>query len=223
MTDVSLPLSPLFTADDLRTRAERELALKPKANAFDATRTAERGDHDLNPDAASNTGFEQTAHPAAVLVPIINRLPEATVLFTRRSDDLTVHAGQISFPGGKIEENDDSPLETALRETEEEIGLKRAHIDVLGFLDTYQTGTGFRIAPSVGVVSPQFTLSPDDTEVAEVFEVPLRFLMTAENHQKHSILWRGRERYYYAMPYGERYIWGATAGILRNLFERLYR
>jgi 8-oxo-dGTP pyrophosphatase MutT (NUDIX family) len=157
---------------------------------------------------------------AAVLVPIVPRR-ELTVLFTQRTETLSKHAGQISFPGGRVDPEDASPVETALREAEEEVGLARAHVEPIGFLDGYRTGTGYYVTPVVALVRPAFTLSLQANEVAEAFEVPLSFLMDEANHQKHARVWRGRSRSYWAMPYGERYIWGATAGMLKNLHFRL--
>jgi 8-oxo-dGTP pyrophosphatase MutT (NUDIX family) len=164
---------------------------------------------------------EQPIRPAAVLVPIVDH-PQPTVLLTQRSAHLNDHAGQISFPGGKIDATDASPLDTALREAEEEIGLSREFIDPIGYLDLYGTSFGFRILPAVARIKPGFRLRINDSEVDDVFEVPLAFLMNPVNHQTHSKEFRGIERSYYAMPYEERYIWGATAGILRVLYERIY-
>ena len=155
--------------------------------------------------------------PAAVLVPIVLREPEPTVLLTRRTDHLHHHPGQVSFPGGRVEDEDAAPIDTALRETEEEISLHRAHVELLGCLPQYQTGTGFDITPVVGLVTPPFELQIDPFEVAEVFEVPLSFLLDESNHQRHSAVIRGVQREYYAMPYGEYFIWGATAGMLVSL------
>ena len=159
---------------------------------------------------------------AAVLVPIIEYANSLSVLLTKRTEHLHHHAGQVSFPGGRVESQDLSPVATALRETEEEIGLNREHVEIVGYLDNYQTGTGFNITPVVGFVTPGFQLSLDDFEVAAAFEVPLEFLFDTRNHKTHSSVWRGRERQYYAMPYGEYYIWGATAGMLMNLYRRVY-
>lgn len=159
---------------------------------------------------------------AAVLVPIVCR-EVLTVLLTERSAHLPSHAGQISFPGGKLEESDAGPLDAALRETEEEIGIDRRHVEPVGYLDNYRTGTGYHIVPIVGLVDPGFELRIDPSEVADVFEVPLSFLMTIDNHQRHQREWRGTLRSYYAMPYENRYIWGATAGMLRNLHDRIMR
>jgi 8-oxo-dGTP pyrophosphatase MutT (NUDIX family) len=163
---------------------------------------------------------EQPIRPAAVLIPVVAR-PEPTVLLTQRSAHLADHAGQISFPGGKIDPTDASPLETALREAREEIGLDRSFIDPIGYLDVYGTGFGFRILPTLAHVSPGFTLSINAGEVDDAFEVPLSFLMNPANHQIHSKEFRGMERFYYAMPYAGHYIWGATAGMLRLLYERI--
>lgn len=159
--------------------------------------------------------------PAAVLFPIVQRAAGQTVLLTQRTAHLRDHAGQISFPGGRVEATDQSPIHTALRETEEEIGLSREHIDVLGFLPEYRTGTGFCVTPVVGLVRPPFELALDPFEVAEAFEVPLDFLLDPLNHQRHSLHHRGALRHYFAMPYGEYFIWGATAGMIRSLSERL--
>lgn len=158
---------------------------------------------------------------AAVLFPIVRRDNGYTVLLTQRTAHLRDHAGQVSFPGGRVEETDATPLDTALRETEEEIGLTRNHVEVLGYLPEYRTGTGFRVVPVVGVVTPPFDLRPDPFEVAEVFEVPLAFLLDQSNHQRHSVHLRGALRHYFAMPYGDYFIWGATAGMIRSLTERL--
>jgi len=164
---------------------------------------------------------EQPIRPAAVLIPVIDR-PQPTVLLTQRSTHLNEHAGQISFPGGKIDATDASPLDAALREAEEEIGLAREFVDPIGYLDLYGTSFGFRILPTVARVRPGFKLRISPSEVDDAFEVPLAFLMDPANHQLHSKQFRGVERFYYAMPYGEHYIWGATAGILRVLYERIF-
>ena len=160
--------------------------------------------------------------PAAVLVPIIERAHGLSILLTRRQKNLNSHGGQISFPGGKVERSDRSPLDTALRETFEEIGISSDYINVLGYCDDYQTVTGYRIVPVVGFIRPGFELIADEGEVAEIFEVPFDFLMDGDNHRRDSILWQGKKRHYFAMPYEKHYIWGATAGILKNLHERLF-
>lgn len=159
--------------------------------------------------------------PAAILFPIVLRDGGATVLLTQRTAHLRDHGGQISFPGGRVEVEDLSPIHTALRETEEEIGLDRERIEIIGFLPEYRTGTGFRVTPVVALVRPPFDLTPDPFEVAEVFEVPLAFLLDPENHKRHSLHYRGALRHFFAMPYGDYFIWGATAGMIRSLTERL--
>jgi 8-oxo-dGTP pyrophosphatase MutT (NUDIX family) len=164
-----------------------------------------------------------TLKRAAVLVPIVQRPAGLSMLLTQRTDHLANHAGQVSFPGGRTEELDSSPIETALRETEEEIGLHRRHVEIVGVLPEYVTGTGYRVTPVVALVAPPFLLSADPNEVAEIFEVPLAFLMDGANHRRQSIELpdgAGR-RSFFAMPYERFYIWGATAGMLRNLFHFL--
>jgi len=164
---------------------------------------------------------EQPVRPAAVLIPVVDHA-EPTVLLTQRSAHLNEHAGQIAFPGGKIDATDRSPRDAALREAEEEIGLDRSFVDPIGYLGVYGTAFGFRILPTVALVRPGFRLTINHSEVDDAFEVPLSFLMNPANHQVHSKEFRGMERSYYAMPFAERYIWGATAGILRVLYERIY-
>jgi 8-oxo-dGTP pyrophosphatase MutT (NUDIX family) len=159
--------------------------------------------------------------PAAVLVPVVRRESALTVLLTRRTAHLNDHAGQISFPGGRAEPGDADPAQTALREAAEEIGLKATRVEVLGALHPYVTVTGYRVTPVVGLATPPLELRPDDFEVAEVFEVPLAFLLDPANHQRNRVLAEGRERYYYAIPYGQYYIWGATAGMLMNFYSFL--
>ncbi|HEU4777726.1 MAG TPA: CoA pyrophosphatase [Telluria sp.] len=160
---------------------------------------------------------------ASVLIPLVEREEGLSMLLTQRTAHLTDHAGQISFPGGRAEDYDDSAIDTALREAEEEIGLHRRHVDVLGTLPDYVTGTGYRVTPVVALVRPPFELTPDPNEVAEIFEVPLAFLMNAANHRRLSFdLPEGAgRRSFYAMPYERFFIWGATAGMLRNLFHFL--
>ena len=157
--------------------------------------------------------------PAAVLMPLIERPGGLTVLFTRRTAHLRSHAGQISFPGGRCEPEDSTPAATALRETREEIGLPDSHIEVLGFLPSqYTTRSGFIVTPVVGAVRAPFPLQPDDSEVAEVFEVPLAFLLDPSNHRAGGIVADGETRRFHAIPYGDYYIWGVTAGILMHFY-----
>ncbi|HEX7005547.1 MAG TPA: CoA pyrophosphatase [Alphaproteobacteria bacterium] len=177
----------------------------------------ERGDHDLNAGGAPPT---RPLTPAAVLVPLIDR-GALTILLTQRTQHLDAHAGQISFPGGRVEPGDPDPVAAALRETEEEVGIPPDLVEVIGRLDDYITGTGFRVVPVVGVVRPPFQIKPDPFEVADVFEVPLDFVLDPANHEQHSRIVNGIERRYYVLPYEGRYIWGATAGMLINLYEVL--
>lgn len=211
-----------FTEAALRQRARSRLHAEPTEAVFDPRtgRTWGRGDWDLNPELMADFAVMPPPRPAAVLVPVVAN-DELTVLLTQRTETLPTHAGQIAFPGGKLEAGE-TAVEAALREAEEEIALDRRYVDVLGFLDSYRTGTGFMVVPVVAIVRPGFTLSNDTTEVSETFEVPLRFLMDEANHQKHAREWRGRQRFYYAMPYGGRYIWGATAAMIKNMHERLF-
>ena len=183
-----------------------------------ALRQATRGDHDLNP------GWTQPStelRPAAVLVPLIDRAGGMSVLLTQRTAHLSAHAGQISFPGGRIEASDQDATEAALRETEEEVGLTRDHVTVIGRLDTYVTGTGFEITPMVGIIEVPFPLALDPFEVSEVFEVPLSFVLDPSNHRRMTRVFDERTRTFFVLPYGNRYIWGATAGMLVNLAEVL--
>lgn len=159
----------------------------------------------------------ETWKPASVLVPLINHAPGITVLLTQRTADMPSHAGQVAFPGGRRQAEDADAAATALRETEEEVGIPARFIDVIGAVDLYRTGTGYEITPIVGIVTPGFTIRADPREVADVFEVPLEHFLDEVNHKVDSRQYQGRERRYYAMPYGERYIWGATAGMLKNL------
>lgn len=159
--------------------------------------------------------------PAAVLVPLVNRPEGLTVLLTQRTEHLVDHGGQISFPGGRVEERDETREMTALRETEEEIGLPRSRVEIVGNLSEYRTVSGYSITPVVGLVEPPFALKLDPFEVADVFEVPLSFLLDPANHQRHSYDYKGLRRFYYAMPFQGRFIWGATAGMLINLFRVL--
>lgn len=160
--------------------------------------------------------------PAAVLMPIVLRPGGATILLTKRTDHLRDHAGQVSFPGGRCEDSDASSLATALREAEEEVGLDPGQIEILGQLPQYRTGTGFVITPVVGLVTPPLKLKLDEFEVAKVFEPPLAFLLDRRNHRRQSIEIDGAKREYWAMPWEDYYIWGATAGMLVNLHSFLF-
>jgi 8-oxo-dGTP pyrophosphatase MutT (NUDIX family) len=172
-------------------------------------------------DAGPTDMPEKPLTLAAVLVPVVEYDPEPKILLTRRADHLAKHSGQVAFPGGKVEAQDDTPVATALRETHEEVGLDPTHVEIAGFLDTYETGTGFRVLPVVGFVRPGFTLQPDENEVADVFEVPVSLLFNHENYQAHDIVWEGRQRQYYSMDYQGFNIWGATAGMLHHFGRRM--
>lgn len=201
-----------FSAEDFRRRA----ALQDPG--FES---GEYGDHRLNPDL-KHLIVRDELHDAAVLVPVVDHADGATIILTQRSGRLRRHSGQIALPGGRIDPDDASPESAAVRETEEEIGLPPSRIEVVGRMPDYVTGSGYRIRPILSVVGSglPLTLNPDEVEAA--FEVPLSFLMDPANHRRESRIWQERERFYYTMPYGERFIWGVTAGILHMLYERLY-
>jgi 8-oxo-dGTP pyrophosphatase MutT (NUDIX family) len=177
-----------------------------------------RGDYDLNPQ--NRPAEKIDLKPAAVLLPLVLR-QEAHVLLTQRTHHLTRHAGQVAFPGGRADANDISLVETALRETQEETGIDPAFVTVAGFLDAYETGTGYAILPVVGILSEGFALSPHVVEVAEIFEVPLSFLLDPANKQQQSREFQGRQRSFYSFTYEGHYIWGATAAMLLNFAERI--
>ena len=206
--------------EDFFARARARLTLEVPPALTDLSAEGARGDLDLNPDMWVRAGVKATK-PAAVLVPVIDR-PEPTVLLTLRTAELSSHAGQVAFPGGKIDPADESPVAAALREAREEIGLAPNLIEPLGYLDLYLTFSGFRILPTLARVKPDFTLTLNPREVGEAFEVPLAFVMTPANYQRKTRDWNGLERDYYAVPFENRYIWGITAGILRNLYDRIY-
>ena len=201
--------------DDLAAR------LASRLDPLDALAEAvTRGDYDLGPHIAP--AEPRTLKPAAVLAPIVRRAEGWTLLLTERTHDMPSHPGQISFPGGRVQTEDSGPLAAALREAEEELGVPRELFVPIGGFDAYETGTGYRITPVVAYLDPGFALKPDRREVADVFETPLAFLMNPANHERRQTEWRGALRSYYAMPYQGRFIWGATAGMIRALYERLY-
>jgi 8-oxo-dGTP pyrophosphatase MutT (NUDIX family) len=204
--------SGLFSAEEFRRRAGRQQWVHD-AEAY--------GDHRLNPDIFSAFPRE-TLSGAAVLVPVVDRGSEATVLLTQRTEGLRSHSGQVAFPGGRIDPEDASVEDAALREALEEIGLERQFVETVGRLPDYIAGSGFLITPVLSVVSPGFRLRLNPDEVGSAFEVPLRFLMDPDNHVRDSRIWNDKERFFYRMPYQDWMIWGITAGIIHGMYERLY-
>ena len=206
-----------MTRDFVQSRFAEQVPVGRRGSNLAAT-YGSRGDHLLTPGALPPSDGLTSA---AVLVPLVDHPSGLTVLLTQRTAHLADHGGQISFPGGRIEPTDAHPVAAALREAEEEVGLPASHVDVVGRLDTYVTGTGFEVIPVVAFVRVPYPLRPDPSEVAEVFEVPLDFLVDPANLQRGSREWRGTTRFFFALPYETRYIWGATAGMLVNLAEVL--
>src|SRR5215472_800470 len=206
---------------DFFDRVQERLTLDVPHGLTDPNVTPKRGDHDADPVMRAIAEV-RPIRPAAVLVPVVDR-PEPTVLLTQRTTELSSHAGQIAFPGGKIDPTDASPLAAALREAREEIGLDGRLVHPIGYLDLYLTRLGYRIVPTLARVEPNFELALNPAEVHDTFEVPLSFLMQPINHELHSREWNGMIRHFYAIPFADRYIWGVTAGILRNLHDRIYR
>jgi 8-oxo-dGTP pyrophosphatase MutT (NUDIX family) len=205
----------LFSPDAFFARAAARLDREPRRAESEPL-----GDHHLNPDfTADGIRFRD----AAVLIPVVARRPQASVLLTQRTAHLSAHAGQIAFPGGKIDPEDQTPAAAALREAGEEIGLHPSMVEPVGYLTPYLTPTGYRIVPVLGRVDPDHRITINPEEVADAFEVPLAFLMTSGNHRRGSRPFKGTTRYFYEMPFNERYIWGITAGIIRGLYERVYR
>jgi len=199
---MDIAAKPQIVGRDFFDRARARLRLEVPAALHDLAAPATRGDLDQDPELWTRAGVTAT-RPAAVLVAVVDR-PDPTVLLTQRTADLASHAGQVAFPGGKIDPDDATPAAAAMREAEEEIGLSHEMIE------------------PIARVAPEYRLTVNPAEVADAFEVPLAFLMDEQNHALHSRDWKGIIRRYYAMPFGERYIWGVTAGILRNLYERIY-
>jgi 8-oxo-dGTP pyrophosphatase MutT (NUDIX family) len=189
--------------------------------ALSAAPPAASSDYDLNPEVAARLAADRPLRPAAVLVPLVERGAGLSVILTRRSARLRNHAGQVAFPGGRVDPTDPSLAAAALREAEEEIGLPRDRVAIVGRLDTHETVTRFAVTPFVGHVAPGFRPRSEPAEVEEVFEVPLAFLLDPRNLQVHARRWQGSTRRYYAIPYGPHYIWGATARILKSLAGRL--
>lgn len=213
MTAFGSPDSP-FAPATFFARAATRLDASPEP--ADAGRD---GDHTLNPGFVYDEGDYRDA---AVLIPVVAREPEVSLILTERTTHLSAHAGQIAFPGGKIDPTDAGPAEAAIREAHEEIGLLPGLIEPIGYLRAYYTRTGYRIVPVIGKVDPQHILTINPNEVQSAFEVPLAFLMDPQNHHQGSREFRGTIRHFYEMPYEGRYIWGITAGIIRGLYERIF-
>ena len=210
------PLDPAqFNAGLTPVRGLSAASLRARFRDDRAWRHEMLGDQQLE---GVNTDAGAGYRHASVLVPIVVG-PDLSLLLTRRTSHLSNHAGQISFPGGRAEASDADAVDTALREASEEIGLAREQVEVIGYLPKYFTVTRYEVTPVVALVHPPFALTPDPNEVAEAFEVPLEFILDPANHQKRSRPWEGRTRHFYAMPYGRHFIWGATAGMLRNLYH----
>ena len=217
-------------------RIDHDLPAVPSAHwEVDALKARFASPPVWQPEIKRETSFStRTPAQAAVLVPIVLREGGPTVLLTQRTAHLSTHSGQIAFPGGKVDEEDTDMPATALREAQEEIGLDPRHVQVIGELPVYVTGSAFWVTPVIALVSPELTLSPNPDEVDDVFEVPLAFLMDPANHRRHTFDWQGAQRSWFSMPYGEqrttadgktetveRYIWGATAAMLRNFYRFL--
>lgn len=219
---LAFPAAASFAPDAVFARIAARVMPTPAADAFDRTVTPPHGDHSLNAWTIS-ADVLATARAAAVLIGLVERGDGLHVLLTQRTSTLRDHAGQIAFPGGKIDAGDASPAAAALREAEEEVGLAAGAVTVLGYLDPYLTRTGFRIIPVIARITPPLALALNPAEVVDAFEVPFAFLMNEANHQLKQREWKGSPRHFYAIQYRERSIWGITAGILRILYEKLYR
>lgn len=212
----------LFSAEAVFARVARRLRPTLAPDALDRAVTPLTGDHAMNPWSVT-ADFLAKARAAAVLIALIERDDGVHVLLTQRTKGLRDHSGQIAFPGGKVDPDDASPAATALREAWEEVGLAADRVDILGYLGAYLTRTGFRIVPVVARVRPPFTLTLNPAEVVETFEVPFAFLMSEANHILGQATWKETPWHFYKIDYETRSIWGITAGILRILFETLYR
>ena len=222
MTDSASHNDQLLTASEFFFRARERLTFDVPVGIADPRVIPPHDQSDADLAVIAAIASVRPIRPAAVLVPIIER-EELSVLFTQRTAHLTDHAGQISFPGGKIDADDASPAAAALREAEEEIALVRSFVEPIGYLDIHMNPFGYRIVPVLARVRPGFALRLSPSEVDDAFEVPLAFLMSPQNHERESRDWNGLTLTLYAISFGDRTIWGATAGILRNLYERVYR
>jgi len=201
-----------FTIDEFRRRAALQ------SRRLEGT---DYGDHVLNPEIR-HLIVREGLRDAAVMIGAVDRPQGPTILLTQRTEALRNHSGQVAFPGGRIDPEDSSPEGAALREAEEEVGLDPSFVEIVGRLPDYVSGSGYRIAPVLGIIRPDFLLTINPDEVADVFEVPLAFLMDPQNHVRDSRIWQEQERFFYRMPHNGRHIWGVTAGIIRALYERLY-
>ena len=209
---MSTEKEPAFSAEAFRARAARETGDEDERKY---------GDHVLNTDIIERLS-RKPLREAAVLVPLVDHGAHSNILLTQRTQAMRTHSGQVAFPGGAIDPEDGSAEVAAMREAEEEIGLPRSFVEPVGRLPHYLTVSGFRITPVLAVVREDYPMTINRHEVDDAFEVPFSFLMNPDNHIRESRVWEGKERHFYTMPYGERYIWGVTAGILRTLYERLY-
>ena len=223
MTISAFSADPDVSVETFLDLARSRLSKEPSSLIFDTRteRAVSETEADGDPELAQDLMLGKALRRAAVLVPVVAH-PQPTILLTQRTEHLPSHAGQVAFPGGKLEPGETDPVEAALREAWEEIGLEARHIRPVGFLDAMRTHTGFHVDPVVAIVEPGFDLTLDASEVADAFEVPLSFLMDERNHQRKSRIRDGRQREFYAMPYGERYIWGVTASMLKNMHIRLF-
>lgn len=203
----------IYTLDDVRQRTSERLKFTPGEHM---------GDYTLNPEFHKFV-LSNATKDAAVLVPLVERQGEVSILLTKRADKLSSHSGQIAFPGGKIDPEDAGPEAAALREAHEEVGLENRHVEVLGRLPDYYTGSGYKIAPFIGIMNAEAVIEANPDEVDYIFEVPLSFLMNPDNHISGSKMFKGTERYFLEMPFGDHYIWGITAGMIRVFYDRLYK
>lgn len=202
-----------FTLDELRLRASKRL---------NYSQSEQIGDFTQNPDLRKWV-MSKAVKEAAILMPLVERQGEMSLLLTKRADKLNSHSGQIAFPGGKIDADDAGPEAAALREAHEEVGLATDQVEILGRLPDYYTGSGYKIAPIIGIMNTEAVVEANPDEVDYIFEVPLSFLMNPDNHIRGSRIFEGKERHFFEMPFGEHHIWGITAGMIRVLYDRLYK